>query len=133
MGHFTCSLMLFAQQFSQTRPPAEDPPMLSPWLMGLIVMAVLGAPFLAGSLIARWLKMKETATKFGVILLAIELGLAPFVSQYGIEALERRQHAKEMAVYEEKQAGSGSLTDEDVAEFKKTRPDVTIIRRKKAE
>ena len=105
MGQFTQSLLIFAQQqtVSVPKPGVEEAPLLSPWMMGLIVVVVLGVPFLLGAGIARALKMKELSTKIGVILLALVLGLSPFAKQYVIGALEKRRHEEKVAKYEEKE------------------------------
>ncbi|MFQ5734848.1 MAG: hypothetical protein ACE5KM_23180 [Planctomycetaceae bacterium] len=127
MGNLTCSLMLFAQQsVTQTKPGAEAPPLLSPWWVGLIVMLVLALPFLLGNLIARGIKMKDLASKIGVMLLVTELGLAPFVSQYVLGWLERGQHAKEMTVWEKKQKFRDQITAEGIGELKKKVPGVEV-------
>lgn len=52
----------------------------SGWLVLLIVVAVVVLPFVLGSLLASALKMREYATKFGIVFFTIVLSLAPFVA-----------------------------------------------------
>lgn len=54
---------------------------ISPFLVLLIVAAVLILPFVIGQLIANALKLKEFGFRIGVVLFAITLGLSPFVSR----------------------------------------------------
>jgi SecD/SecF fusion protein len=58
-------------------PP--EPSGMSGWLLFLIIMALFILPFVFGSLLARWLKLKDLSSKIGTILLAVTLGLTPFV------------------------------------------------------
>jgi SecD/SecF fusion protein len=50
------------------------------WMAILVLAAIVVLPFVFGTLIARWLKMKEIAFRMGVVLFALCIGLAPFVA-----------------------------------------------------
>ena len=50
-------------------------------LVFLAIVALVVVPFALGSLIARLLKMREYATKIGIVLFTITLALWPFVSE----------------------------------------------------
>lgn len=54
---------------------------ISGWLVLLIVLAVVVVPFVLGSLLANALRMKEYATKLGIIFFTIVLAVTPFVSR----------------------------------------------------
>jgi len=51
------------------------------WLTFLILVAILVLPFVLGTVIANALKLKEYATKIGIVLFALTLGCYPFVSR----------------------------------------------------
>lgn len=63
----------------ETLTAAEDDGMAG-WLVFLIIVAVLALPFVLGNAIASALKLKDLGSRIGVVLLALTLGLAPFVS-----------------------------------------------------
>ncbi|WP_437225648.1 protein translocase subunit SecD [Planctomicrobium sp. SH661] len=52
------------------------------WLVMLIVLAIVVVPFVLGSLIARALKMRDYATKIGIVLFTLTLALGPFVTRW---------------------------------------------------
>lgn len=54
---------------------------MSGWLIFLTVVAVIVLPFVIGQFLAQTLRMKEYATKFGLVLFALTLATAPFVTQ----------------------------------------------------
>ena len=56
-----------------------EPPGPSGGLLFLIILAIFILPFVFGSLLGRWLKLKDLSTKMGTVLLALTLGLTPFV------------------------------------------------------
>ncbi|MCH7989068.1 MAG: protein translocase subunit SecD, partial [Planctomycetes bacterium] len=68
-------------QASKTANDATEPSGVSGWLLFLIILAIFILPFVFGSLLARWLKLKDLSSKMGTILLAMTLGLTPFVWQ----------------------------------------------------
>jgi SecD/SecF fusion protein len=73
---------LFAQDSGTAIDAAKtstEPSGMSGWLMFLILLAIFILPFVFGSLLGRWLKLKDLSTKMGTILLAVTLGLTPFV------------------------------------------------------
>ena len=126
MGNVSVTLPVLAQAAQQgARKVAEEAPLLSPWLTLFLVVLLLGVPFLLGSLIARWLKMKETATKIGVVLLSLELGLAPFISQYVIGALEEQRYEQELTGWQKKEAAREKISSQDIEELVKAVPSLT--------
>jgi SecD/SecF fusion protein len=55
----------------------------SPWqgfLLLLKLLAILGLPFVVGNFIAQALRVKEMAFRMGMVLLALTIGAAPFVT-----------------------------------------------------
>ncbi|MCH8829090.1 MAG: hypothetical protein IID45_05885 [Planctomycetes bacterium] len=74
------------------------------WAIFLLVVALIGIPFLAGNFLAKWLKMKDLSLKISTVLLAVTLGLAPFVSQYVIGAREQSRHEDRLEEWKEKDA-----------------------------
>lgn len=52
---------------------------LTQFLLVIAVLAILILPFVVGSLIARFLQVRDWSVRIGVTLLAITLGLTPFV------------------------------------------------------
>ena len=48
------------------------------WIAFLTIIAIIVVPFLLGNAIARALKMKDYATKIGIVLFALTIGLGPF-------------------------------------------------------
>ncbi|SFI34972.1 protein translocase subunit SecD [Planctomicrobium piriforme] len=52
------------------------------WLVFLVILAVIVLPFVLGTLIARWLKMRDYATKIGLVLFSLTLALGPFVTRW---------------------------------------------------
>lgn len=119
MGNLSHTLILFAQQsVSQAKPGAEEPSLISPWMMGLFVVLILGLPFLLGNLIARWIKMKDMSTKISVILLALILGMSPFVSQYVIGWEEQGRYDEDLSAWKEKQKYRDQISADGIAELK---------------
>lgn len=118
-------LTVFAQAASQT-PAAEEAPLLSPIWVFIIALSLLALPFALGSIIARVMKMKDFAMRISVVLLAAELGLAPFVSEYVRGALEESQYDKKIAHYNEKEAARKNITEAGIAELKKANPQLQI-------
>ncbi|MEX1098682.1 MAG: protein translocase subunit SecD [Planctomycetales bacterium] len=72
-----------------TGQPPED--QTSGWLTFLLIVGLVVVPFALGSLIARALRMKDSATRFGVVLFVATVGLTPFALKgwgairYGID------------------------------------------------
>src|ERR1700691_6186715 len=54
------------------------PSQVSAWAMFLLVICVIVIPFVAGSFLARALRMKDQAMKMGIILFAFVLAVTPF-------------------------------------------------------
>ncbi len=52
------------------------------WLALAIFLGVIFVPFLLGQLIERWLRLKDVAFRIGVVLFALTIGLAPFVTRW---------------------------------------------------
>jgi SecD/SecF fusion protein len=73
--------LLFAQtpEVAEKATEASGP---SGWLILLILFVVFVLPFVAGTFIARLLKLKDLGNRIGVVLFAAVFGLAPFVWQY---------------------------------------------------
>ena len=76
MGQLTFSLITFAQTVSQKTNVTEEQSLVPQWIMLMIVVLLIGLPFLLGSVIARALKMKDLSIKIGVILFAFTLGMS---------------------------------------------------------
>jgi len=110
MGHPGVAIMLFAQTVSEQKEAAQEPSLLSPWMLFFLIVLLVGLPFLLGTLIARALKMKDLGTKIGVVLLAFELGLGPFVAEYIDGWLKQRQYEKQVATWKTKQAAREKIT-----------------------
>lgn len=126
MERLTSHLLVLAQAAAKGAPQAEEPSLLSPWLVGMIVVVLLGVPFLLGALIARALKMKDLSQKIGVVLLVLFLGLSPFVSQYVVGALEENRYEKELAVWKEKQSARDKITAEGIRGLKDKIPGLNV-------
>ncbi|MDB4743512.1 protein translocase subunit SecD [Planctomicrobium sp.] len=71
--------MLLAQGKLVVPPPAKAPSSAEGWGIFLLVIAILVLPFVLGNVIANALKMKHLATRISIVLLAITLGISPFV------------------------------------------------------
>jgi SecD/SecF fusion protein len=74
---FACSLLADAEAQASTSPPET----VDYGLKLLIVIVVCVAPFIVGAILARALRLREFSNRIGTVLLAITLGLAPFVYQ----------------------------------------------------
>lgn len=124
MDRFASSFLVFAQAAADAakKQAADEPSLLSPWMMFVLVVLVIALPFGVGSLIARGLKMKDQANKIGVILFALTLGLSPFVAQYIIGALEQRQYEKAEARWQERQKARETIKKEDLDALVKAVP-----------
>lgn len=121
------SSMMFI--LAQAVKPVEvaEPSLFSPWIIFMIVVLIIGLPFMLGTLIARSLKMKDLALKISVVLLALELGLAPMLSQYVIGAREQSHFAKEDAHWQDKDESRQKISKTQIAEFKAAIPGVEVI------
>lgn len=126
MGHFTLSLTTFAQAVSQKPNAAEEPSLVTPWMMAIIVLLLIGLPFLLGTLIARWLKMKDVAMRVGVVLLAFELGMSNIAWQYIVGFLEHRKYEQDLAVWEKRQAARDTITPQTLDSMKKAVPQLDV-------
>ncbi len=118
MNLWASSFLLFAQTSTTTRPAVEEPSLLSPVMVFAIVLLILAVPFGLGSLIARSLKMKDLAMKISVIILATELGLAPFLAEYVRGYLEKRQYNQQLAHWQEKENARKKITESGIEELK---------------
>ena len=105
-----------------------EPSGISGWLMFLIILAIFILPFVFGSLLARWLKLKDLSTKMGTIILVVTLGLTPFVWQAVKVKVEIRQYQAELAEWEKKQQRFG-ITDKGVEDFKQALPGSEVRRK----
>ncbi len=89
MNPLSMNMLLFAQEESNSKvaetviEAAQDvqPSTGAGWLMFLIVMAVIILPFVIGNMLAAALKMRDYASKIGIVLFALTLGMAPFATQ----------------------------------------------------
>jgi len=128
MEYLALNLPLFAQTAGKAaEKAAEEPPLLSPWMTFGLIIVLLGLPFLLGTLFARLLQMKDLGRKIGVILLVVELGLAPFVAQYVIGALEQRQYEQQLAEWKQKQSARDQISPDDIRELKEAVPGVNVL------
>lgn len=85
MNSLSMNLLLAAAESTIKAGDAVTSPAggsMSPWLVLLIVVAVVVVPFLLGSLLARALKMRDAAGRLGVVFFTIALALTPFVSRW---------------------------------------------------
>ena len=103
MAYWSSNLLQLAQALKPVAEEAADTSFMSPWMMGLLVVGMVLAPFSLGTLISKWLKMKDLGMKIGVVLLTLELGLAPFVAQYVIGAVEQSRYRTRHAEWEAKE------------------------------
>ena len=126
MGQFALSLTTFAQTAAQKPAVAEEPSLVSPWMMMVFVVLLIGLPFLLGSLIARWLKMKDVAMRIGVVLLAFELGMSNILWQYVMGYLEHRKYEQQVAVWQERQEARDTITPETIDSLKKAVPQLEV-------
>ncbi len=111
-------------QVSETA--TQEPSGMSGWLLFLILLAIFILPFVLGSLLGRWLKLKDLSTKMGTILLAVTLGLTPFASQVVKGKVEKSQYQDVLAEWETKQQRF-KITDKGVEEFKQALPNCEVL------
>jgi len=71
--------LLLAQATQKAGETISKEPRTSGFLVFLMILAIFVVPFVLGSMLAKMLKLKDLSTKIGGILLAVTLGLAPFV------------------------------------------------------
>ena len=126
MGSLPLALITFAQAAGAKPPVAEEPSLVPPWLMFTIVVLLIGLPFLLGTLIARWLKLKDIALRVSVVLLAFELGMSNIAWQYLMGYLEHRKHEQDVAVWEERQAARDTVRPQTLDELKKAIPGLDV-------
>jgi hypothetical protein len=121
------SSMMFI--LAQAVKPAEvaEPSLFSPWIIFMFVVLVVALPFVLGTVIARSLKMKDLALKISVVLLAMELGLAPMLSQYVIGSREQSHFAKEDTHWKDKDESRQKISKTQIAEFKSAIPGVEVV------
>lgn len=127
MALMTSNLFVLAQSLKPGTEQAPEPSMMSPWLMGALVVSIILVPFGLGTLLGKMLKMKDLSMKFGVVLLTLELGLAPFVSQYVIGAAEQSRYNKQLKEWETKQAYRDKISKSGIEALKSAVPAVQII------
>lgn len=119
--------LLFAQAATNANnAPAEEPSLLSPWMVFFLIVLLIGLPFLLGTLFARMLKMKEISTRLSVVLLVTELGLTPFAAQYVVGALEQRRYEQQSADWKKKQEARDTISRKDIDALKKELPGLAI-------
>ena len=112
MGQLTFSLITFAQTVSQKTNVTEEQSLVPQWIMLMIVVLLIGLPFLLGSVIARALKMKDLSIKIGVILFAFTLGMSNIGWQYVAGFFEQRRYDEQLATWEERQKKRDQITKE---------------------
>ena len=127
-----CNWFLLAQA-SQTASDAAkagtEPAGIAGWLLFLIILAIFILPFVFGSLLGRWLKLKDLSTKMGTILLVVTLGLTPFASQAVKGKVEKSQYKDVLAEWEKKQQRF-RITDKGVEEFKQALPNCEVLQKR---
>ena len=111
---------------SATTAPASTSA-LSGWVLMLIVIAVFAVPFTLGSLIAKWLKLKDMSFRMSVVLLALVLGLVPFAYQSLTGDAEARLYADQLSRWEEK-GKKYNITEEGVGKLREALPSCEIRR-----
>jgi hypothetical protein len=126
MGSLALSLTTFAQAVSQKPRVADEPSLVTPWMMAIIVLLLIGLPFLLGALIARWLKVKDLALRIGVVLFAFLLGMSKIGGQYVMGYLEQRKYDQDLAVWEERQAARDTIKPQTLDELKKAVPGLDV-------
>ena len=77
-----CTNCLLFAQAAEVAEPAVEASGPSGWMVMLVLFVVFVLPFVAGTFIARLLKLKDLGNKIGTVLFAAVFGLAPFVWQY---------------------------------------------------
>lgn len=119
-------------QAVESAAEAAEAPLIPVWAGFLIVVVLFVLPFGLGALIARGLKLRDLSMKIGIVLFALELGLAPFVSQYVLGYFEHRRYEQQLARFEENDRRY-QVTDEGLQQLKTTNPRLTIIPRKSSD
>lgn len=128
MSFCSSNLLVLAQALRPVVDQAPEPTPMSPWMMGLLVVALIFVPFGIGTMIARALKLKDLSMKIGVVALTLVLGLAPFVSQYFIGASEQSRYEELHAEWEAKQEYRDKISDKGVADLKEAIPGLEVLR-----
>ncbi len=113
---------------NDTAKVTPEPSGMPGWLLFLIILAIFILPFVFGSLLGRWLKLKDLSTKMGTILLAVTLGLTPFVWQFVRGKVEMRQYKAELAEWEKREQQRLRITDKGVEDFKQALPSSEVRR-----
>lgn len=78
MNPLSMNLLILAQEAVSEAPEVSR---WQTWQVFLTVVAIVGAPFLLGNLVAQALKMKDYSTKLGLAFFVLVLGFAPFVTR----------------------------------------------------
>lgn len=132
MADWPTHLVVFAQSLKPGTEQVAEPSLMSPWMMGVLVVAIVLVPFGLGSLIAKALKMKDLSMRIGIVLLTLELGLAPFVSQYVIGSIEQKRYQEKLDVWQEHQSYREKISDEGVEKLKSAIPELEVLREEPA-
>lgn len=103
---------------------------VSGWIVFLVVLAVFVLPFVVGSFLGRVLRVKDLAFKIGVVLFTAVLGVAPFVWQSVVGAMERRDYQAELADWQSRQISEAEQEpfDKAIEDLRKAKPDLRIER-----
>lgn len=116
---------ILAQIASET----ADQRILPGWAVLLIAVAIIGLPFLFGSMLARGLKMKEYALKISLVLLALFLGIAPIASQYVFGFAERNAYQRAKKTFAEKERDYEGITNKGLEDLNSKNSNLQIRRR----
>lgn len=124
MDRLTTHLFVFAQAAAKAakKQAEDDPSLMNWWMVTLVIVVLFAVPFMLGAAIARGLKMKDQATKISVILLALFIGLTPFVKQYVVGYLEHNKYEKVKRTWQDKQAIRDTYTHEHLEGLEKAIP-----------
>lgn len=85
MNSLSMNLLLAAGESTIQAGDAVSSPQtqaMAGWLILLVVVAVVVIPFLLGGVLARALKMREYATRLGIVLFTITLAIGPFATRW---------------------------------------------------
>jgi len=104
--------------------------LLPGWAVLLIAVAIVGLPFLFGSMLSRGLKMKGYALKFSLVLLALFLGIAPIASQYVFGYAEQKAYENAKKTFAEKERDYEGITSKGISDLEsKNTNNLQIVRR----
>jgi len=84
MNSLSMNLLLAAAETTIETGDAVSTPVaqtMNSWLLLLLIVSVVVVPFVLGSLIASALKMRDYATRIGIVLFTIALAIGPFAME----------------------------------------------------